>query len=64
MTTLIERNPRIYLFRILVDGEGSLAVFNGHIPFEDKLYTRYNNFISGEFYMSKRFAWPLMMHST
>eukprot|EP00118_Oscarella_pearsei_P018126 m.184105 g.184105 ORF g.184105 m.184105 type:complete len:5153 (+) comp39317_c0_seq2:47-15505(+) len=35
--------------RIIVDGKGSLAVFNGHVPFEDKLYTRYNNFISGNF---------------
>jgi hypothetical protein len=35
--------------RIVTDGEGGQTVFNGHEPFADLLYTRYNNFIACNF---------------
>ena len=33
--------------RIVVDGLGSAALFNGHVPIYDKWYTRYNTFMMG-----------------
>ena len=33
--------------RTIVDGEGSLTVFNGHEPMVDKLYTRANRMMAG-----------------
>ena len=36
-----------YAIRTIVDGEGSLTVFNGLEPMVDKKYTRGNRFMSG-----------------
>ncbi|XP_070573748.1 uncharacterized protein [Ptychodera flava] len=33
-------------YRIIVDGEGSACVFNGHTPYVDLLYTRANTYVS------------------
>jgi hypothetical protein len=36
-----------FIFRHIIDGEGSQAVFNGPYPMTDLLFTRANRFISG-----------------
>lgn len=40
-------NPKTKNHRIVVDGEGSETVFNGHTYKNDLKYTRANRYISG-----------------
>lgn len=49
--------------RHIIDGRGASAVFNGHTPLVDKLYTKSNHYISGMYvtYNKKKSVFSLII---